>query len=389
MAENQWAGSELLVSGRPMDTERLVAKLPRQRDLLLPESLDANRDLRVAERNRPGPEQIAAQKSVEYNSTLITSALLGVTAKPNSAVLIANLTGYIEDQGVAFVDWKVSSRLPGGFHPSKARYISFNLSQQNVDFGRALVSNALVPHWKAGKLATPGFEFSQQPEQLTMAELQSIPGAQAAQGQLSFLKLETLNLNAGVAEINADQKRMWLSVQDEFAEEFQHLEQEHQKIFKNMLVHIATPNKGGESSSNTEAKDGLPDEDPENDETAQGAQHKVWSSMDEMLQEKGELLFDGPSEVSGVNIHITKAKEVILSLSKDKGHLSHRFGTTFFETFSSGGGVGVGVRIDSLFVCPWQRGSAARPAPFSTSDTDTTGLQEVGDEEGLSTRMQG
>ena len=71
---NIWLNhSELSIAGRPLQTERVL--LPRQRDLVLPESTDASADLRLAERQRPSPEQQRAQKGKERMVALLKSLL--------------------------------------------------------------------------------------------------------------------------------------------------------------------------------------------------------------------------------------------------------------------------------------------------------------------------
>jgi hypothetical protein len=69
--------------------------------LLLPECLGQNDDLKLAERQRPSPEQVAAQKGAANALSTITSALRGMGFGPSDCVLLVNLTGHVEDVGVA------------------------------------------------------------------------------------------------------------------------------------------------------------------------------------------------------------------------------------------------------------------------------------------------
>jgi hypothetical protein len=78
-------------------------RLPRQKDLLLPESLDPHKDCRVAERARPGSEQVCAQKGVEAASTLLASALLDVEVPPEAGLLVVNLAEYVGEMAGCLV----------------------------------------------------------------------------------------------------------------------------------------------------------------------------------------------------------------------------------------------------------------------------------------------
>lgn len=101
---NIWInGSELSVAGRPLQQERVL--LPRHRDLVLPESTDASADLRLAERQRPSPEQQRAQKGKERMSAMLKSLLNVAEYRWDGPVLVVNLTGYVEDAGLAVL-WR-------------------------------------------------------------------------------------------------------------------------------------------------------------------------------------------------------------------------------------------------------------------------------------------
>ena len=75
--------------------------LPRQRDLVLPESTDASSDLRLAERPRPSPEQLRAQKGSLRLQSLFESLLQVSDHKWDAPVVIVNFTGYVEDAALA------------------------------------------------------------------------------------------------------------------------------------------------------------------------------------------------------------------------------------------------------------------------------------------------
>ena len=95
--------SELALCGRPMS--QVDISLPLSKDMLLPESLSPDEDLRQSERQRPSAEACAAQKGqarwIALLQSLLTTSGNLLKAKP---VIVLNLTGYIEDVGCA-VSW--------------------------------------------------------------------------------------------------------------------------------------------------------------------------------------------------------------------------------------------------------------------------------------------
>lgn len=90
--------SELALCGRPLKDHQVV--LPLSKDILLPESLSADGDLRVQERQRPSVETCSAQKGTQRWIALLESLLSGPDLK-RKPVIVLNLTGYVEDVGVA------------------------------------------------------------------------------------------------------------------------------------------------------------------------------------------------------------------------------------------------------------------------------------------------
>ena len=101
-AENVFTtSSELGLCGRPITSEHDIT-LPLSKDLLLPESLDVDSDLKQAERQRPSNEAVQAQKGVQRWMALLQSLLTTsgdvLRGKP---CIVLNLTGYVEDLGCA------------------------------------------------------------------------------------------------------------------------------------------------------------------------------------------------------------------------------------------------------------------------------------------------
>lgn len=100
--ENIWASaSELGTSGRPLHCDALV--LPLSRDIIVPESLSPEGDLKQAERQRPSTETCSAQKGVKRWEAILKSILTmpGTSMLKDKVVILLNITGYIEDAGCA------------------------------------------------------------------------------------------------------------------------------------------------------------------------------------------------------------------------------------------------------------------------------------------------
>ena len=351
--DNVWSASELVVSGRPM--RQTTVRLPKQSQLALPESLNANRDLRLAERPRPGVEQVAAQKSLEYNQTLLTTALEGLEVANDAVLLVVNITGYVEDQGLAFLKWRVDGETIGGFNPKRARYLNFNLNQQNFEYNCGVVQCELMHYWKEGKISTPGNEHHAKPEPLTKEELAEIPGAAEALGDIKALNFEVLTVCGSNIEIASDHKRSWTSVDDDFAADFQRMEAQHEEKYKNMLSRAM-------SSSNSNKAESGAGADPE--EEASGGQHgarreRVVMNSVEDLNKTYVVEYDGLSDIPGVNIHIVSDgnyMKVFLTNTKDtevtigrKAHL---------------GGFGTGQHLD----CKTELDSTKMVVPYKFDD---------------------
>ena len=68
----------------------------------MPESLDPNKDLKVAERKKPSNETITAQKGKQRQMALIRSVLtMSAGELKDKPVILLNLTGFVEEVGCA------------------------------------------------------------------------------------------------------------------------------------------------------------------------------------------------------------------------------------------------------------------------------------------------
>ena len=93
--------SELGTAGRPLSHECIT--LPLSREIIVPESLSPDGDLKQAERVRPSVETCSAQKGTKRWMQLLQSLLTmgGGSPLKGKPVVVLNLTGYIEDVGCA------------------------------------------------------------------------------------------------------------------------------------------------------------------------------------------------------------------------------------------------------------------------------------------------
>jgi hypothetical protein len=156
--QNKWLGeSELCVSGRPM-TNSPIPKLAKPEELMIPESLDPNKDLRMAERNRPNEEQIRAQKGEEVISTMLTSVLQNMDIGSDSALIVNNLTPHVEEHANAFAHLVFSPRAFLKADQARMHYISHTAAVMQYDYAVAAMDGKLIEHWKSGALKTPGMD---------------------------------------------------------------------------------------------------------------------------------------------------------------------------------------------------------------------------------------
>ena len=207
LEDNDWLqNSELCLAGRPL--EDAPAELPKQKELYLPESLCPDKDLRMAERNRPSPEQILAQKGVPVARSLLRSCLSNMPFDSTSSVLLVSFSGYVEDMGGAVVEYILqdpSNRdLP--LNPDLLFYLSVHQDARQHEYGKMRLEQNLVQAWLDGKLKS-GQKCEANPPPLTEEEIASVPGGPAAKGNLQSLKLEACVVRQSKIEILPDNIR--------------------------------------------------------------------------------------------------------------------------------------------------------------------------------------
>lgn len=84
--------------------------MPLSRELVLPEALGADDGIRVAERQRPSPETVCAQKGKDRWRVLLRSlCTMNGYDLTNKPIIILNWTGYVEDAGCAATCFELES----------------------------------------------------------------------------------------------------------------------------------------------------------------------------------------------------------------------------------------------------------------------------------------
>eukprot|EP00438_Fugacium_kawagutii_P000524 Skav222260 [mRNA] locus=scaffold2615:8298:18199:+ [translate_table: standard] len=218
--------SELGTCGRPLNDEEI--QLPLSKEMLLPESLDCEADLKQAERQRPSQEATQAQKGVSrwiaLLSSLVTMADNSLKGKP---VIIINLTPYIEDVGVAVFNMRLREQdLKGGFNTVNLFYQSVSWISKEV-FGHACLGRELTDAWVNRLFEHGGHKYAVDPPDLTQAESDTIPAAKAAMVSLDEMKFEVLERVNDKMMIRSDEHRFWLAQSGDIKAIYEELRQKH------------------------------------------------------------------------------------------------------------------------------------------------------------------
>ncbi|CAK9014735.1 Uncharacterized protein SCF082_LOCUS12453 [Durusdinium trenchii] len=210
-------------------------------DMLLPESLNCESDLKQAERQRPSAEATQAQKGVGRWVALLTS-LLNVSDDTfkNKPIIILNLTGYVEDVGVA-VAWFVfrpgkGQPLRGGVKPENLYYQSVGwLSKE--PFGHARLEREITEAWIQRKFEHGGHKYACDPPELTQAEIEGIPSATAAMGNLDKVEFEVLERINDKMMIKSDEHKFFSAQTGDIKSEYDNLREQHLDLVGRQAEH--------------------------------------------------------------------------------------------------------------------------------------------------------
>ncbi|CAK9022487.1 Uncharacterized protein SCF082_LOCUS15807 [Durusdinium trenchii] len=199
--------SELGLCGRPLQGEEDIV-LPLSKDMLLPESLDAESDLKQAERQRPSIEACQAQKLKD---------------KP---CIILNLTGYIED---AFNMRLENEELKGGFKTEMLFYHSVQWLTKD-SFGHVRLLRQITDAWTQRKFGHAGHKFSMELPELSQEEVDSIPGGRASLGSFDEMRFEILERVGNRMVIKSDEHKYWSGQTGALLAEYEDLRQGHLEL---------------------------------------------------------------------------------------------------------------------------------------------------------------
>lgn len=222
---NDWLGSELAVYGRVVGENELesgapLAVLPRTASILIPEPASPDA-VRIADRLRPSAEQLSAQKGPQRLQMILESAMRHTKWK---AVLVVNLTGYVEEMSAAVMGLRLKKSLAGegsNVNLSKVYYLSVHTldNADNVRYGKNRVARDLLDLWLDGKISYAGISFQGAPGELTEAEKKEVDGAEFLDAP-DRMNLQVLVKGAdGAFKIHPDQERLWKNIGGSMGEE--------------------------------------------------------------------------------------------------------------------------------------------------------------------------
>ncbi|CAK9046969.1 Uncharacterized protein SCF082_LOCUS26372 [Durusdinium trenchii] len=299
--------SELGLCGRPLSTDDDIT-LPLSKDMLLPESLDPEADLKQAERQRPSNEACQAQKGTKRWMALLRSLLTvnGENMKHKPCIVL-NLTGYIEDVGCAVFEMRLANQeLKGGFTTDQLYYHSVQWISKDL-FGQARLTRDITDGWTQRRFEHGGHRFSMDAPKLSEQEIASIPGAGARMGNLDTLQFEVLERLGDRMLIKTDEHKFWSAQTGALLTEYEGLRQRHLDLVGQSSVVAAS------STSESAA--------PQTEQEPTPATVEVESIA--KLQEDPGIEHRVPSECPQVELILCKDKSVWLVSSQGKSVGKH------------------------------------------------------------------
>ncbi|CAJ1386512.1 unnamed protein product [Effrenium voratum] len=232
------------------------------KELLLPESLNPNEDLRTADRQRPSPETVAAQKGTDRFMAVIPSILkLPAGQLGNHPVF----------------EHRLKKTMCGTWCADNLYYLSVSWLS-NDTFGQTRLLREVTNAWLQRRFGYSGQKFSDQPPSLTAEEISSIPGAEASLGNLDSMRFEVLGRIADQMQIKQDEHKFWAAQGGEISETYNAWREQHAQLLSKL-----------------------------------GAQGSEARGSGIHLKSKDET----PSEVAGVELILTKSGQIWLVSDKD------------------------------------------------------------------------
>ncbi|CAK9075739.1 unnamed protein product [Durusdinium trenchii] len=347
--------SELGTAGRPLSHECIT--LPLSREIIVPESLSPDGDLKQAERVRPSVETCSAQKGTKRWMQLLQSLLTmgGGSPLKGKPVVVLNLTGYIED---AFEMRLQEMELKGGFRTNNLYYQSvWWINKEN--FGHARLSREITDAWISRRFSHGGHQFSAEAPDLSQAELDAIPGATST--HLDSMKFEVLERTGpgNAFSIKVDEHKFWSQQSGEIGEKYNELRGRHLELIGRSRADESSP---GEELPSTAVDSEVTPQDPSS------VQCTELDSLSKLEASVG-IDFKCASEVSNIELILAKDSSLWILASQDKN----------IPKFTLLGGFGTG---------QWVAQSDSQPGiDFAMPDGDKTIIQV--DEASFSSEAQG
>lgn len=269
--------------------------LPKQKDLLLPESLDKDSSSYHGERVKRHRDQVLAQKGAEFEATKLRNLLANMPFNARSVVIIANLSEHL-----AQVPLAVRKMHAAGTFTCRTHYIGFGLDEKLMAYSTQVMSNALLDEWLEGTLSIPGgVAFEAQVAPLSAEEKAHIAEADCVHN-LGALKLEVTQIAGARCIINPDQVSFWTAAPEGYRDEFMQMQTDHDRNYADILVQYEAGDAAAGDSTGAAPAAGEPGSSEE--------AYRPASSYPtiEALQEATEELFIGNTDMQHIKIAVDK-----------------------------------------------------------------------------------
>lgn len=317
--ENEWLEkSALAMHGRPDH----VVTLPEQKKLVFPESLETNADFRFADRKRPHPDQVVAQKGPEYHEVLIKELLSGMGFSKGCKgphVMLVNIAPFVEDAGRAFLKLSMEPGEDWPLDRENFSYISFHTMKSHFDWAVRKTQDVLEDAWLANKFTAPGYKLDTNPPTVAEEDLARLgPKGKAAMGDLGKLEFEVLVKDGMQMKIADDQRRTWESAPETYQDAFNELDHEHTSKYLNILAGLTFLTPGASACTVPAVPDQVLDHGSSSAEPEQTQESLVELESLDDLNSSYEVRESCTTKVAGVTVYLTKDNRIWFYSTQDK-----------------------------------------------------------------------
>ena len=204
----------------------------------------------------------------------------------------------------------------GNLDPSKLHYMSLSFIDE-TDFGKARLAVELTDYWLDSKFDMPGCAFKPEAPRLTAAEMEKVPGAAIATGNVDRLKLEVCAREGARIVIKSDEDRFWKAQGGTITEEYMALKQDHEQHYEKLLQNVIQPRTGAAQTSAEGSPEAVPIED------GQPESSLIEIESYDKLKETETIAEEVGSEVPEVTLIRTESGKLFLFSKKDRSLTKH------------------------------------------------------------------